>query len=112
MDKNNVPYVLLNISDQVKIKSKKEEYQKFLSQTDDKKYHAFVEYLFGKNEVGEPFEKCLSMKNQISPEYFKMLTRKYSWELIKNKLNAMENKRDLLKKYTSFFRTLNDWCTR
>ncbi|MQY79386.1 MAG: hypothetical protein GH151_09375 [Bacteroidetes bacterium] len=112
MNKNSAPDDLLNISDQQKMKGKKEEYQKFLSQTDDKKYYAFVEYIFGNNEVGEPFEKCLSMKNQISPKIFTMLIKKYPWELIKNKLNAMENKQDLLKKYTSFFRTLNDWCSR
>lgn len=112
MNKNSPPDDLLNILDQPKMKGKTEEYQKFLSQTDDKKYHVFVDYLFGKNEVNEPFEKCLSMKNQISPENFSMLMKKYPWDLIKNKLNAMENKQDLLKKYTSFFRTLSDWCGR
>jgi len=38
------------------------------------------------------------------------ITSKYPQDLIIDKLCAMENKRDLLKKYNSTYLTLNNWC--
>lgn len=38
------------------------------------------------------------------------ILRKYPKDLVKDKLLAMENKKDLTKKYTSCYLTLNSWC--
>lgn len=93
-------------------KEYKEEYNRYLSESDDQIYHAFVKYLLGNNEVKKPFEKCLSLNDQISPENFKTLMSKYPKDLIKIKVNAMENTNDLMKRYSSFYRTLNNWCQK
>lgn len=87
-------------------------YDKFLEQTDDKTYHDFVKYLFGDNEHGIKFENCLSMNGQISPANFNTLTKVKGFpkELLKRKIEAMENTRDLKKNYSSFYLTLNNWC--
>ncbi len=94
------------------VKEYKEEYNRYLSESDDETYNAFIKYLLGDNEVKEPFENCLSLNDQISPENFKTLMSKYPKDLIKLKINAMENTKDLLKKYRSFYRTLNNWCQK
>lgn len=73
-------------------------------------YIAFVKYLFGENVTERRFDKVLGMKDQIKIEFLETLLRKYSSSLIKEKIEAMENRPDLRKKYESFYSTLNNWC--
>jgi len=93
-------------------KEYKEEYNRYISESDDQTYHAFVKYLLGDNEVKKPFKKCLSLNDQITPDNFKLLMDKYPKDLIKLKINAMENTKNLLTRYSSFYRTLNNWCIK
>jgi hypothetical protein len=46
---------------------------------------------------------------QMTEENFNVLTSKYDSQLITDKLLAMENKKDLVKKYKSVYLTLNAW---
>jgi hypothetical protein len=92
------------------VKNVKEEYDRYILSTKDEKYHAFVEFLFGDNELNHPLKACLSLDDQITPERFKTLMGRYPKETIKAKIMAMENKKDLLKNYTGFYWTLNIWC--
>ena len=50
------------------------------------------------------------LKDQLTFENCTELEKKYPYELIIEKLNAMENKVDLQKKYFSVYRTLDNWC--
>ena len=54
------------------------------------------------------------MDGQITFEYFCKLKQKSEKNEIKmfDKIKAMENKKDLLKKYTSFYLTLNNWLNK
>lgn len=59
------------------------------------------------------FENCPNvskMKTQLTFENCVELEKKYSRELIEEKLKAMENKKDLTKKYVSVYLTVNTWC--
>jgi hypothetical protein len=46
---------------------------------------------------------------QMTEENFNVLTSKYDSQFITDKLLAMENKKDLVKKYKSVYLTLNAW---
>ena len=61
---------------------REEIYKKYIDETEDKSYHGFVEYLFGKNQLQRPLVKCLSMDDQISYKNFQTLMCKYSRALI------------------------------
>lgn len=50
------------------------------------------------------------MKTQLTFENCAELEKKYPRELIEEKLKAMENKKDLTKKYVSVYLTVNTWC--
>ena len=92
-----------------KVKRIREEiYSDFLMETDNEKYHAFVDFLFGNNELSRAFLKCLFLNDQIDYKKFNILMSKYPKELIKEKIMSMENSVD--KKNTSFYSTLNNWC--
>jgi hypothetical protein len=49
---------------------------------------------------------------QMTEENFNVLTSKYDSQLITDKLLAMENKKDLTKKYKSVYLTLNGWLKK
>lgn len=53
-----------------------------------------------------------SLKKQMTVQECEELVSKYPKELIKAKLEAMENKSDLKKKYASVYLTLNNWCKK
>lgn len=76
----------------------------------NEKYEGFVKYLFGNNDTNERFKKVLSMKDQINFDNFQRLINTYGADRMKAKIEAMENKKDLLKNYASFYLTLNNWC--
>ena len=113
VDKKTVTgYVPVSNHSKVKLSKVKEIrediYSAFLLETDDEKYHAFVDFLFGKNDIDRPFQKCIFLSDQINYKKFNILMSKYSKELIKEKIMSMENAVD--KKNTSFYSTLNNWC--
>jgi len=85
-------------------------YDKFIKETDSEIYHAFVKFLFGIKPNIKKMERCLSLGDQIDHERFQELMKLYQKELIKAKVEAMENKIDLTKKYKSFYLTLKNWC--
>ena len=87
-------------------------YDAFLETTENKKYHSFVDYLFKANPTGSKLSNVLSLPKQITPGNFEKLIEKHKIELIKEKIGEMENKKDLLKKYNSFYLTLNNWCNK
>jgi len=99
-----------NINTSVKNFYKKEIENADNNHKEYKYYLSFVNTLFGEN--GDPaYEKVLKMKNQITFDNFCRLRNKAKLNKIsiQEKVNAMENKVDLNKKYTSFYRTLNNW---
>lgn len=55
-------------------------------------------------------ENVSGLKSQLTQEQSKKLTDKFHKDLLKKKLLAMENKKDLQKKYSSVYLTLNSWC--
>jgi len=68
-------------------------YTSELSKTEDTSYHAFVEWLLGKNEIGRPFTKCLTMQDQIGyPQYLhlKRLSQENGTK-ISDKIKDLEN---------------------
>ena len=89
----------------------RETYDSFLLETEDKTYHAFVDFLFGNNEIQRPFSKLFIMNDQIDFIKFNKLMKKYPKDLIKNKIQAMENTLTP-KTHNSFYLTLNNWCNR
>ena len=94
-------------------KEYKEIYKEFLLETEDEKYHGFVKYLLGNNELKRPFETCLSLpKDQIDYKKFQSLMDKYPKELIKAKILAMETNKAVADKGVSFSGTLHNWCGR
>jgi len=54
-------------------------------------------------------EVC-KLKKQLTSTEAASLRESFTDELIKSKLFAMENKKDLLKKYSSVYLTLLNWC--
>jgi hypothetical protein len=93
-----------------KIFNYSEFYDLELSNTTDENYLNFVKWLFGENEIKEPFKKCLSLKHQIG--YYQYLNlRKIAKEngtLLMDKIRTLENKFDKYKP-TSLNLTLITW---
>lgn len=82
---------------QTKLKKTKEKY----------KYdHPLQKY------VSEKLPSVAKLKSQLTPNECATLISKYGKELIVAKLDSMENKNDLVKKYNSVYRTLNNWCEK
>jgi len=59
--------------------------------------------------VNENCPNVSKLEIQMTEENFNVLTSKYDSQLITDKLLAMENKKDLVKKYKSVYLTLNAW---
>lgn len=64
------------------------------------------------NFIGTSLPNVSSMKNQLTKEQGDKLIAKYGSVLVREILEAMENKTDLRKKYISVYLTANDWCKR
>lgn len=82
--------------------SPKEKKEKDSGQKEKTKLQGFIQ------------DKCPNvskLKDQLTHEESERITEKYPWELIEKKLMAMENKKDLTKKYVSVNLTLNNWCS-
>ncbi len=60
--------------------------------------------------VAENFENVSNLSTQLTEKNCIKLKKKYSKELINLKLKAMENRKDLTKKYKSVYLTLDNWC--
>jgi len=60
----------------------------------------------------DEFPRVSQLKTQLTFKEAETLTAMFSKKLIKDKLDAMENKKDLLTKYMSVHRTLNNWCKK
>lgn len=84
------------------LKKEKEELSKdnYICQTKFEKY---------KKWVNENCPNVSKLEIQMTEENFNVLTSKYDSQLITDKLLAMENKKDLVKKYKSVYLTLNAW---
>jgi hypothetical protein len=88
-------------------------YESELLKTEDENYHRFVKWLLGENEIGEPFVKCLSLKNQIGYKQFlnlRQVAEKYGTLLVE-KIKTLENRFDQYKP-TSLSLTLNTWLKK
>lgn len=85
--------------------------EQILLSTNDEKYINFVEVLFGKNNLKMPLNGVLSLKNQVTYQQFQLI---YS-EKVKNNvsltttLENLENRPDLLKKYSLLQRVILNW---
>ena len=62
------------------------------------------------NFIKSSFPNVCKLKTQLTAEESDKLEEKYLKELIAAKLEAMENKADLKKRYISVYLTLNNWC--
>ena len=80
----------------------------------DPEYSKFVDFLFGRSDNnGIRCENVLRLKRQMSFNEFKQAMVKYRNGVCTRKLSDfvmdMENKKDLTKKYSSFYLTLISW---
>jgi hypothetical protein len=92
-------------------KENKYTYSKFYDEEivksdNNKKYLAFVNFLFKTNPTGKPLSKVINMANQISFEQLNKLLTIHETSIVKDKILALEN---TTKKYKSFTLTLNNW---
>lgn len=60
----------------------------------------------------ETLVEVTKLKNQLSFGEAEFLVNVYGMEVVKEVLQAMENHKDLLKKYKSVYLTCNNWCKR
>lgn len=77
----------------------------------NEEYIKFVKVLFGENNLKQPLNNVLKLKNQLTFEQFPLVMQKkkdYNCPITAT-LENMENKPDLAKKYTSLQRTLLNW---
>lgn len=77
----------------------------------NEEYVKFVKVLFGENNLKQPLNNVLKLKNQLTFEQFPLVMQKkkeYNCPITAT-LENMENKPDLAKKYTSLQRTLLNW---
>jgi hypothetical protein len=81
-----------------------------LNSENDSGYIAFINWLYGKNELNRKFEKVLKKDDQISFKTFKELTDNYGKDKVKEKIMALEN--NTKKSYPSFNLTLRAWLKR
>jgi hypothetical protein len=87
-------------------KTTKETYIEWMHNSQDPVYKKFISWL-----LDEDVPNCMRMDDQIDEKKFTKLyaEAKRDNALIKRTINNMENKPDLNKKYTSFYRTLTNW---
>jgi len=52
------------------------------------------------------------MEKQLTFEEAERLSKKFTWEVLEEKLLNMENMKNLHKKYISVYLTLNSWASR
>ncbi len=52
------------------------------------------------------------MEKQLTFEEAERLSKKFTWEVLEEKLLNMENMKNLHKKYISVYLTLNNWASR
>jgi CRISPR/Cas system CSM-associated protein Csm5 (group 7 of RAMP superfamily) len=60
-------------------------------------------------------ENCANVQKldkQLTYEQAEKLSKKYTWEIIEEKLLNMENMKNLHKRYISVYLTLNAWISR
>jgi len=99
-----------------KVKESKYIYNKFydleiLNSNNDENYIQFVKILFGENNLGLKLEGVLSLKSQLTFKQFQLVyseKKKYSISLT-TILEDLENRPDLLKKYSVLQRVLLNW---
>lgn len=79
-----------------------------LKNPDNKKYHHFVNYLLGKNDVQRPLDKILKMSDPIGEKRFNelLIIAEENKTIMLDKINNIENSE---KKYKSFNLTLTNW---
>ena len=99
-----------------KVKESKYIYNKFydleiINSNNDENYIQFVKILFGENNLGLKLEGVLSLKSQLTFKQFQLVyseKKKYSISLT-TILEDLENRPDLLKKYSVLQRVLLNW---
>lgn len=72
-------------------------------------YEKFIKYLHGNNSIGVVHGNILGLKNQLKYSEFITLKTFHPAESLTKVVEAMENKTDLQKKYTSVYLTINNW---
>ena len=119
---NNVSINWLNVdkSTQSKVKKSKEDiiikYSEFydneiLISNDDKNYIKFIKILFGENNSGLKLTGVLKLKNQLTFKQFQLIyaEKKKLGVSLTTVLENLENRTDLLKKYSMLQRVLLNW---
>ncbi len=89
-----------------------EFYDSEIEKANDETYTKFVKWIFGSNAMERPFTNVLSLKEQMSYNNFKALTSKYDRELIKDKIESLENSTNYTKNRVSLYMTIDKWCKR
>jgi hypothetical protein len=64
------------------------------------------------NFIIQNFKNVKKLKDQLTHEEAVKLSENYSKKLLAEKIEAMENRPDLTKKYSSVYLTLNNWCKK
>lgn len=62
--------------------------------------------------IAQNLPRVSKLEEQLSVKECETLDEKFSKQVIEKVLNAMENYKQLLKKYSSVYRTVNNWCER
>jgi hypothetical protein len=90
----------------IKEEERKNIYARWLEESENHMYQKFVAWILDEN-----LPNCMKLKDHLDEEKFLKVHKnaKRNNELIKRTISNMENKPDLTKKYTSFYRTLDNW---
>ena len=75
-------------------------------ETKNEKTHKIQAY------INENCQNVQKLDKQLTYEQAEKLQKKYTWEIIEEKLLNMENMKNLHKRYISVYLTLNNWISR
>ena len=81
-------------------------YKIFLFESPKSEYEYFCNWIIKENTT------VAKMDNQMKEAQYETLRKTYSKDDIKDVIGQMENKKDLLKKYSSVYLTANNWLKR
>ncbi len=62
--------------------------------------------------IGKNCKRVATLSNQLTTDQCDSLLDKYGEQKVRDKLYAMENRKDLTKKYDSVYLTLNNWLKK
>lgn len=88
------------------IEKNKDSDQKSLNE-----YKKFVAFMFGNNSAKSELTTPIKMEKQVSYTQYCKLAQKGSYEVICNKLYALQNNKKYENKYSDLYMTLQNWLS-